>query len=91
MQRLEISNDALGDLQSAEHSAQERLALEFAEAIHQNSNRVPEELYARLHQVFTDSELVELTFLIGFINMLNWFNNTLGVRYAKEFTDIEIK
>src|SRR6185503_1377741 len=32
----------------------------------------------RLQDAFTDEQLVELAFLIGFINMLNWFNNTLA-------------
>ncbi|MEZ4596682.1 MAG: carboxymuconolactone decarboxylase family protein [Chloroflexota bacterium] len=30
-------------------------------------------------------ELVELSFLIGYINMLNLFNNLLGVRYHGEY------
>ena len=34
---------------------------------------------------FTDPELVELTFLIGYITMLNLFNNLLGVRYHGEY------
>ena len=34
----------------------------------------------------SDAEIVELTFLIGFINMLNMFNNALEVRYHGEYT-----
>ncbi|HRI11781.1 MAG TPA: carboxymuconolactone decarboxylase family protein [Verrucomicrobiota bacterium] len=90
-QRLGIANSAIANPQSSEHTTRERLALEYAEAVHHDSNRVPEELYGRLDQAFTDPELVELTFLIGFINMLNWFNNALDVRYAHEFAGIEIK
>jgi hypothetical protein len=33
---------------------------------------------------------VELTFLNGFINMLNWFNNALGVQYHREFEGIKV-
>ena len=33
-----------------------------------------------------DPELVELTFHIGYINMLNLFNNCLGVRYRGEYS-----
>jgi alkylhydroperoxidase family enzyme len=40
---------------------------------------------ARIRDAFADSELVELTFLIGFINMLNLFNNALQVRYHGEY------
>jgi hypothetical protein len=53
-------------------------------------NRVPSELHERLYQVFTDAGIVELTFLIGFINMLNWFNNALGVRYGSEFDEVTL-
>ncbi len=39
-----------------------------------------------MHEQFTDPELVELTFLIGYINMLNLFNNCLQVRYNGEYS-----
>ena len=51
-----------------------------------NSNGIPEALAGRLQAEFTDPELVELTFLIGYINMLNLFNNCLGVRYRGEYS-----
>ena len=88
--RLGIPRDAATDFNSTEHSLRERLAIEYALAVHQNSNRVPKELYARLDDAFTDAELVELTFLIGFINMLNWFNSALDVRYHREFEGVKI-
>ena len=40
----------------------------------------------QLHEQFSDPELVELTFLIGYINMLNLFNNSLNVRYNGEYS-----
>ena len=50
------------------------------------SNSIPEPLGRELHEHFTDPELVELTFLIGYINMLNLFNNCLQVRYNGEYS-----
>jgi alkylhydroperoxidase family enzyme len=44
-----------------------------------------ESVIQELREQFSDPELVELTFLIGYINMLNLFNNCLGVRYAGEY------
>jgi len=35
---------------------------------------------------FSEAEYVELSFLIGFINMLNLFNNLLDVRYNGEYS-----
>jgi len=63
----------------------ERLAVEYTRAAMADSNDVPEPLVSRLHEHFTDSELVELSFLIGYINMLNLFNNLLQVRYSGEY------
>jgi AhpD family alkylhydroperoxidase len=62
-----------------------RLALEYTKAAMADSNRVSDELFARLKQTFTDAEIVELTFLIGLINMLNLFNNSLQVTYRDDY------
>ena len=64
----------------------ERLAVEYTRAAMADSNNVPDLLASRLHEHFTDPELVELSFLIGYINMLNLFNNLLGVRYNGEYS-----
>ena len=63
----------------------ERLAVEYTRAAMTDSNAIPEGLRTELHEHFSDPELVELTFLIGYINMLNLFNNSLGVRYHGEY------
>ena len=38
-----------------------------------------------IHAAFSDPELVELTFLVGYINLLNLFNNSLNVRYHGDY------
>ena len=63
----------------------ERLAVEYTRAAQRDSNRIPEALAAELKERFTDPELVELSFLIGYISMLNLFNNLLGVRYHGDY------
>jgi alkylhydroperoxidase family enzyme len=63
----------------------ERLAVEYTKAAMHDSNRVPETINAQLKEQFTDPELVELSFLIGYITMLNLFNNLLGVRYNGDY------
>ena len=63
----------------------ERLAVEYTRAVMADSNAIPESLSRELHDHFSDPELVELTFLIGYINMLNLFNNALGIRYQGEY------
>jgi AhpD family alkylhydroperoxidase len=69
----------------AELEPRERLAVEYTRAVMRDSNHVPEAMWEDLRATFTDPELVELTFLVGFINMLNLFNNSLGVRYHGEY------
>ena len=66
----------------------ERLAIEYTRAAMADSNAIPEPLVGELHEHFTDPELVELTFLIGYINMLNLFNNCLEVRYNGEYSEL---
>ena len=48
--------------------------------------RVPAALSQQLSEHFADPELVGLTFLIGFINMLNLFKDCLEVRYNGEYS-----
>ena len=50
-----------------------------------DSNHVPAALMDELKRAFNDPELVELAFLVGYINMLNLFNNGLGIRYHGEY------
>ena len=66
-------------------ATRERLAVEYTRAAMADSNAIPEALAGQLAEHFTDLELVELTFVIGYINMLNLFNNCLGVRYHGEY------
>jgi AhpD family alkylhydroperoxidase len=63
----------------------ERIAIWYTRAAMADSNAIPEPLGRELREQFSDPELVELTFLIGYINMLNLFNNCLAVRYNGEY------
>lgn len=64
----------------------ERLAIELTRAAMRDSNDIPSSLADAVKERFSDPELVELSFLIGFINMLNLFNNLLEVRYNGEYS-----
>ncbi len=63
----------------------ERVAIEYTRAAMTDSNNIPDALSHELKELFSDPEVVELSFLIGFINMLNLFNNLLEVRYSGEY------
>lgn len=58
----------------------ERAALEWADAIAYDSDRADDALWARLHALFTEEELVELGCAIGFeLGQQHW-RKTLGLR-----------
>jgi len=63
----------------------ERVAVEYTRSAMADSNAIPDVLVGELHDLFSDPEIVELTFLIGYINMLNLFNNCLQVRYRGDY------
>ncbi len=87
---LGISDDPLKALDDPDSlTPRERLAVEYTRAAMADANRVPEELFERLKAQFSEPEIVELTFLIGFINMLNLFNNCLQVTYHGEYDTLE--
>jgi AhpD family alkylhydroperoxidase len=68
-----------------ELETRERLAVEYTKAAMADSNAIPEAISRRLEEQFSDPERVELAFLIGYITMLNLFNNLLEVRYRGEY------
>ncbi len=86
---LGISDDPLDLIAHPEQmNAREQLAVQYTGAVMEDSTRIPDELFDQLRQHYTDAEIVELTFSIGYINMLNLFNNSLQVAYAGEFQSL---
>ena len=75
----------------ASQTERERLAIEYGELVTRDSNRVPDAFFEGLRNAFSEAEIVELTFVVGFITMLNRFNNALQVRYRGEFKGLEIR
>ena len=84
---LGISEDPVKMLQDTKNLKPEfACAIAYLNAIFKDSNRVPESMFDALREHFTEGEIVELTFMIGYINMLNWFNNALQVEYRGELS-----
>ena len=65
--------------ESALFSATERAALEYAERMTITGQRVDDELWARLLEHFTESQMVELTAAVALENFRSKFNVPLGV------------
>jgi hypothetical protein len=65
-------------------SERERAALEWAHAIAYDSDRADAELWRRLHEHFSEPELVELGYYIAFVLGQTHWLRTLGVRPTGE-------
>ena len=63
----------------------EKLALRFTESVMKNALEITDSFFENLRSLFSQEEIVELTFLIGYINMLNYFNNALQVTYSGDY------
>ena len=70
---------------SALFSETERLALEYADGMTRTPVEVPDTLFAKLRDKFTDEQLVELTASLAWENYRARFDHALGVE-AEGFT-----
>lgn len=71
---------ALPDYQSSPlFSDLDKLVLDYAVAISRTPVEVPDELFDKLRQHFTDAQIVELTHYIALENMRGRFNLALGI------------
>ena len=61
------------------YSAQERTALEYADAMTLSGREVSDELFERLRRLFDDDALVELTAIIAWENASSKFNRALRI------------
>ncbi len=64
---------------SALYDEEERLALEYAEAMTRTGEQVSDSLMARLKERFGDDAVIELTGLVAFQNLSSKFNSALDV------------
>jgi len=86
MTQLGIPKSHIEELDSPKNlTDREKLALKFTELVMKSSLGITESFFEDLRGLFSQEEIVELTFLIGYINMLNYFNNTLQVTYQADY------
>ncbi|SRR5712692_11960640 len=73
-----IPREKLDDLpryrQSARFTARERAALEYAERVTREDQEVSDGCVERLREHFSEAELVELTFVVGFQTFVSKFS-----------------
>jgi alkylhydroperoxidase family enzyme len=64
----------------------ERLVLEYADGMTQTPVQVPDALFARLRERFTEAELVELTSAVAWENYRARFDHAFGIE-AESFSE----
>jgi AhpD family alkylhydroperoxidase len=78
-----IPEQDLRELATWRHSARfdlnDRLVLEYAEAMTRTPVEVPDELFARLRESFDERQIVELTMTIALENLYSRFNWSMGI------------
>ncbi len=62
----------------------DRLVVEYAIAVTERPNRLPETLFARLRRHFGDAQIVELTLRIALCGFFNRFNDALQIEEEAE-------
>ncbi len=78
---------ALPDYRSSElYSETEKLVLEYADGMTQTPVEVPDALFAKLREKFTDAQLVEFTATLAWENYRARFDHAFGVE-AEGFTE----
>lgn len=55
------------------------LVRDYAMAVTQNANRIPESMHQRLRKNFSEAQIVELTLRIALCGFFNRFNDALGI------------
>jgi uncharacterized peroxidase-related enzyme len=74
---IEISGNNY--LRSNTLSEKEKAALQWTEAVTQNTAAKRDDLFAEMKRLFTDADIVELTFVSAMFNMINRLNDSLQV------------
>jgi AhpD family alkylhydroperoxidase len=86
VQEMGLSDQPLSLLDNLDGlTPRERAAVRYTRAALEDSNAIPETVWEDMRGAFTEPEIVEVTAMIGLINMLNMFNNCLEVRYRGEY------
>ena len=62
----------------------DRLVVEYAVAVTERPNRLPETLFARLRGHFSEAQIVELTLRIALCGFFNRFNDALQIEEEEE-------
>jgi alkylhydroperoxidase family enzyme len=67
-----------------EFDDRDKLVVEYAIAAWEQPSRIPDALFARLREYFSEAQMVELTLRITLCGFFNKFNDALGIEEEPE-------
>lgn len=67
-----------------EFNAVDKLVVEYTMAVTNNAGQIRDNVFARLRDVFTEAEIVELTLRIALCGFFNRFNDALMIEIEDE-------
>ncbi len=81
-----VSDDPVKLLdESHQQTAPHKAAIDFVRAAMDDSNSIDDQIFDELNIHFEETQVIELALLLGYINMLNMFNNCLQIRYQGDY------
>jgi len=82
-----LSNSQINSLKSGtiddSFNNKEKAVIEYSATVAKDAENIPDELFSKLKSHFADSEIVNLTLIIGLMNLFNKFNGALKVELEK--------
>src|SRR3990167_6111171 len=82
-----LSDEQINTLKSGNSNKmftdKEQVVIEYASQVTKDAEEVTEDLFKRLRSYFNDSQIVNLTLIIGLMNVFNRFNGAMGVELEK--------
>jgi GAF domain-containing protein len=89
-----VSEQALEGLKDPERHpfpADQKAALQFADAMTEGSTAVPDELFREMRRHFSEPQIVEIATVIGVFNYFNRFNNALHTEITLMDPDVLVQ
>ena len=82
-----LSNSQINSLKAgaidSSFNAKEKTVIKYSSAVAIDAENIPDDLFQKLKIHFSDSEIVNLTLIIGLMNLFNKFNGALEVELEK--------
>lgn len=81
-----VSDEQIGSLRAGidkDFSNKEKAIIDYARQVTKDAENVSSDLFNRIRSYFSDAEIVNLTLIIGLMNIFNRFNGALGVELEK--------